>query len=127
MDKLLASTEKPNNLPLTIPLFQGTRENPSLRGSISRLDPSNFTIRHLIWSMLEGMVNELYEMYIKYQSQGGKSVKLIGSGNGLRKNIHLKNSFTSKFGQSLLMSNCMEEAATGASLYANNVLFLKRN
>ena len=121
MDKLLKSSKKPNNLPVTIPLFQGTRENPSLRGSITNLDPSNFTIRHLIWSLLDGMVDELYDMYLKYQSLGGKPVTLIGSGNGLRKNTHLQNGFAAKFGQPIFMSGCIEEAATGAALYASDI------
>ena len=122
MDKLLTATKKPDNLPLTIPLFQGTRENPALRGSITNLDPSNFTIRHLIWSMLEGMVTELHDMYEKYRQVGSTHPKLIGSGNGLRKNRHLQNSFAAKFGQPLLLSACMEEAATGAALYAQHNL-----
>ena len=71
--------------------------------------------------MLEGMAKELHDMYLKYAAQGGSAAKLIGSGNGLRKNIHLQNCFAEAFHMPLLLSACTEEAATGAALYAANV------
>ena len=123
MDKLLANGEKPNNLPCTIPLFQGTREEPSLRGSITNLSPDNFTVQHLIWSFLEGIAKELHDMYCKYAAQGGKAEKLIGSGNGLRKNKYLQGCFAAAFAQEIVMSACEEEAAAGAAFYASNILF----
>ena len=118
MDRILQGTAKPVNLPITTPLFQGTRDNPGVRGSIVNLDVENFTVAHFIWSMLEGMTEELHQMYTAYVSHGGKSVRLVGSGNGLRKNIHLQNCFAAKFGQPLFMSGCQEEAAAGAALFA---------
>lgn len=123
MDKLLEKFEKPTNLPLTVPLFKGTRENPALRASITNLDPNNFTIRHLIWSLFDGMADELHDMYIKYRTSGGRPVQLIGSGNGLRKNTHLQTAFTAKFDLPIRMSACLEEAAVGAALYARNNCF----
>ena len=121
MERLLSAAEKPADLPALSPLFQGTRLAPELRGSITGLSPDNFTPRHLIWAMLEGMAGELHEMYARYLQAGGTSVELIGSGNGLRKNIHLQNCFSQLFGQPLRMSNCMEEAATGAALFAAGI------
>lgn len=118
IDKFLGSAEKPENLPCTTPLFQGTREIPTLRGSITELDPENFTLRHLAWSLLTGMAKELHHLYGCYAAQGGKPMKLIGSGNGLRKNVHLQACFADAFGQPLTLSACTEEAATGAAFYA---------
>lgn len=118
MDCVLSNSQKPSNLPETSPLFQGTRENPTVRGGISGLSTENFTITHMLWSMLDGMAQELYDMYGIYERQGGKNVKLIGSGNGLRKNKHLQQCFSERFNQQLVMSECNEEAATGAALYA---------
>ncbi len=117
MDKLL-SAGRPADVPPLIPLFQGTRQEPSLRGSITGLSTENFTPRHLLWAMLEGMTKELHDMYLQYLNAGGNPVKLIGSGNGLRKNLHLQGCFAQLFGQYLTMSDCTEEAATGAALYA---------
>ena len=118
MDRILSNSDKPQNLPETSPLFQGTRENPMVRGQITGLSTENFTITHMMWSMLDGMAQELHDMYVIYKQLGGKDVKLIGSGNGLRKNKHLQRCFTEKFGQRLIMSECNEEAATGAALFA---------
>ena len=118
MGRLLAQG-RPQEVPILVPLFQGTRQDPSLRGSIGGLSTENFTPRHLVWAMLEGMVGELYQMYRQYLSAGGNPVRLMGSGNGLRRNIHLQALFSERFGQTLAMSQCTEEAATGAALFAN--------
>ena len=120
LDALLGSAPKPQDLPCTAPLFQGTREDPTLRGSITGLTTENFTLRHLAWSMLEGMAAELHDLYLRYEAQGGKPLPLIGSGNGLRKNPYLQRCCEDLFGKPLTMSHCREEAATGAALYAVN-------
>ncbi len=118
MDALLCRENAPQALPVVSPLFQGTRQNPTLRGSIGGLSMDNFTPAALTRAMLEGMTAELYEMYRRYLAAGGKTAKMIGSGNGLRKNAHLQQCVREKFGQALLMSACREEAATGAALFA---------
>jgi len=118
MAALLGNAEKPNNLPSVMPLFQGIRQDPSLLGSVTGLSTENFTPRHLIWAMLEGMAEELNAMYRQYLAAGGVPAPLIGSGNGLRKNVYLQRCFEEAFGQTLTMSNCQEEAACGAALYA---------
>ena len=119
MNTLLSSAEKPADLPAVTPLFQGTRQDPTLRGSITGLSTENFTPRHLVWAMLEGMAGELHEMYLQYLHAGGQPVRLIGSGNGLRKNSHLQKCFSALFGQSVTLSDCQEEAATGAAIFAS--------
>ena len=109
---------RPEDVPNITPLFQGTRQNPELRGSITGLSTENLTPRHLTYAMLEGMAGELYELYRSYRNAGGEDASLIGSGNGLRKNRYLQNCFSQMFGQTLVMSECTEEAATGAALFA---------
>ncbi len=118
MAALLGSGEKPRDLPCVTPLFQGTRLEPSLRGSITGISTENLTPRHLTWAMLEGMAGELNGMYRQYLEAGGKPAALIGSGNGLRKNVYLQRCFEEAFGQKLTMSECNEEAACGAAQYA---------
>lgn len=114
----LLAQGKPEDLPVLTPLFQGTRQDPTLRGSITGLSTENLTPRHLTWAMLEGMAEELYQMYALYLRAGGKPVKLLGSGNGLRRNPWLQQCFSEKFGLPLQLSDCREEAATGAAAYA---------
>lgn len=118
MERLLREKEIPEDIPQITPLFQGTRQEPSLRGSIANISTENFTPRHLIWAMLEGMTRELYTMYQCYLQAGGEEAKLIGSGNGLRKNVHLQECVSKMFGQKVVMSDCCEEAAAGAAFYA---------
>jgi len=117
MEAMLERNTMPENLPVITTLFSGTRENPSLRGSITGLSDENFTPLHFIYGMMYGIADELYGMYEKYIAAGGERVDLIGSGNGLRKNRYLKRCFEEKFAQPLNMSNCEEEAAAGAAVY----------
>lgn len=118
MGKLLSENPKPENIPQVTPLFQGTRENPGLRGSITDISTENFTPLHFTWGVLEGMAEELYDMYRRYLESGGKPAALIGSGNGLRKNPFLKACFEERFQMPVTLSQCEEEAATGAALFA---------
>ncbi len=119
MNKLLENGDKPQDLPEITPLFQGTRDNPDLRASITNLSADNFTPIHITWALLKGMTKELNDMYQKYRSKAedtGK--KLVGSGNGLRKNPHFQKIVSDRFEMPLAMSACEEEAAVGAALYA---------
>lgn len=115
----LAAKEDPIVDPITVtPLFSGTRKNPALRGKIEGLSTENFTPRHLVTGMMEGMARELYDMYAAYLASGGKPSTLYGSGNGLRVNPYLQKCFERLFALPLLLSNAKEEAATGAALFA---------
>ncbi len=118
----LLAQGRPDDLPTVDPRFQGTREDPALRGSIQGLSTENFTPRHLIWATMEGMADELWQLCRRYLDAGGKNAPLIGSGNGLRKNEYLQDCFRRAFGQTVTMSDCTEEAATGAALYAGSHL-----
>ena len=120
MDRLLKAGDRPQDLPEIIPLFQGTRGNPELRASITNLSADNFSPVHLTWAMLEGMAKELRDMYGIYQVKAeATGKKLVGSGNGLRKNVHLRKIVSEQFGMPLTMSECEEEAAVGAALYTD--------
>ena len=74
---------------------------------------------HAMHSFMNGMAQELYGMYRSFLDAGGTAPKkIIGSGNGLRKNVHLCRAFESVFGCPLILSSCEEEAAAGAAMYA---------
>ena len=106
--------------PVTVkPYFSGTRENPSLKGSIEKLGTDNFTPAHLIAGVLQGTVDELYEMYFDIREKRKNAPSfLIGSGNGIRKSPVVRKLFEQKFGIPLYMPNHREEAAFGAALFA---------
>ena len=119
MDKALADSADLTNLPVVSTLFQGTRKDPSLRGSITGLSPDNFTPVHLIRGLMQGMAVELYDLYSGYLAKGGiPPVAIIGSGNGLRRNPHLCRIFETVFSCPVILSKNREEAACGAAIFA---------
>ncbi len=118
MAAMLEGSAPPADLPTVTPLFQGSREDPTLRGRIEGLSTENFTPLHLTWGMMEGMARELHDMYRHYLLAGGSPAPLVGSGNGLRKNPWLQSCFYDLFGQPLTMSQHREEAALGAAVFA---------
>ncbi|PHV70482.1 hypothetical protein CS063_10360 [Sporanaerobium hydrogeniformans] len=95
--------------------FCGTRGNPTVRGKIENLSLSNFTPKDFIIGNLYGIANELYEMYRLMPSKSGK---MIGSGNGIRKNPALQKIFCLVFEKELLIPEHCEEAAFGAALFS---------
>lgn len=98
------------------PLFNGTRLDPRIRGSISGLSPQNFTARHFSRAILEGMAQSLRDGYTAIQSVTGRSQsKLIAAGNGLRENQLLAEIVSTNFGLPILWSSQREEAAMGAA------------
>ncbi|MGI6249503.1 MAG: sedoheptulokinase [Acutalibacteraceae bacterium] len=116
IDRYLDNAETPDNALKIDTRFAGTRENPELRGSVQNLGTDNFTPGHFIWGVIEGIADELKDMYDDFGASGHKM--LVGSGNGLRKNKALCRTFAEKFGLELHIPLHTEEAAFGAALFA---------
>ncbi len=96
-------------------LFCGTRQNPEKKASITNISAKNFTPANLIYSCLCGICDELYEMYA---TSGKKCTRLVGTGNGIRKNPALKKIFEEKFNMKMEIPKASEEAAVGAAIFA---------
>lgn len=97
--------------------FNGTRTNPSLRGSIHNISKDNFTPEGLIYGVLRGIAEELHDMFQVMRGYTGiKADRLIGSGNGVRKNTVLRHIFEELFEARLFMAKYKEEAACGAAI-----------
>lgn len=97
--------------------FNGTRIDPTLRGSIRNISEDNFTPESMVYGMLAGMARELYNMYrLIHEGTGITAHHLVASGNGLRKNPVLQRIFEKMFGAELVMAPCKEEAARGAAM-----------
>ncbi len=119
MDKIMEDCVKVEN-PLEIDTrFSGTRNDPTIKGSIKNIDINNLTIASLCDGFMRGMVNELYNFFyeIKPLLEKEKSI-MIASGNGVRSNKPLCKRFEEIFGIPLKIPAHSEEAAFGASLYA---------
>lgn len=101
-------------------LFDGSRDDPSARGAIEGIGVGNFTPEAMMLGFLNGIADELYEMYLKMGAPA--KAKLIGSGNGIRRNPQLAKSFEQRFGLPLTLSSCEEEAACGAAIFGREII-----
>lgn len=104
-------------------LFSGTRIDPFQRGSIHNLGLENFTPQHLIHGILEGIVKELFDLYINIHEQQGQRINtLVGSGNAIRKNSILRRKIEDAFDMEICVPYHNEEAAFGAALFGLKAL-----
>lgn len=110
-----------NAVPTSDTRFLGSRSNPQIRGSITDLTPDSFHPAGFAYSVLKGMCEELYQFYLLFPEECQKGLRLVGSGNGLRKNPLLQKLFAERFQMPLSMISFQEEAAIGCALYAFDV------
>ena len=100
--------------------FDGTRTDPKSSGSIRGLTSDNFTPEAFTYGILEGMGDELYQMYRTIKNGTGIQIKnLIGSGNGVRKNPVFCEMLEELFTFTKLKNDSFhykEEAAAGAAI-----------
>lgn len=114
LDKLLKN--KTETTLLADCRFCGTRNDPSVRGGIYNISENNFTAADIALSVLNGMADELYQMY---KNGGKKAGMLVCSGNGIRKNSALRNVVSEMFGCEIKIPLFEEEASFGAALAAS--------
>ncbi len=99
--------------------FQGTRQNPDIKGSISNISLDNFSPEYLIVGFMDGIALEFYEFFKSFpKTEKRNKTNLIGSGNGLRNNSSLCQAFERMFNKDLKISPYQEEAAVGAAIYS---------
>jgi sedoheptulokinase len=117
--------EAVNNMPKDISellistQFSGTRHDPAQRGYVRNLGYENFTPSQFVLGILKGISRELYDMYTAMVSLDNTvRSRLIGSGNGIRKNVLQKKILEDMFGMKLYIPKNHEEASFGAALYA---------
>ncbi|MBE6650033.1 MAG: MerR family transcriptional regulator [Ruminococcaceae bacterium] len=103
-----------NSLEVDVSFF-GKRSEPEKRGYIRNIGRQNFTPSALILGILQGMCNELYEMYEELEE---KKKNVIVSGGAARKNKVLCKLIAERFGSSVFLNAFEEEAATGAALFS---------
>jgi sedoheptulokinase len=98
------------------PLFSGSRANPAGRGSIGGLSFENFKPGPLIYATQQGIIRLLSDMFGRRLL--ADRPRLVGSGNGLRRNPLLRRIASTVFERELLIPCIAEEAAVGAGLNA---------
>lgn len=99
--------------------FQGTRQEPYVRGFIENIDTGNFTPGNLILGFIRGILEEMASMYrlIKENTELN-CTELIASGNGIRQNPVMQLMAQEIFQMNLTLSQFEEEAALGAACHA---------
>lgn len=112
--------------------FRGSRREPELRGKIENISPDNLKAGALICGVLEGICQELWELYREYVThvsgrEGNKEKTgiavskefyITGSGNGIRNNSLLREIFCEKFDAKMKIPRYAEEAAYGGALFS---------
>lgn len=103
-------------------LFCGTRADSQIRGSVTNISLENLTPGNLIAGFLEGTVEELHQFYLEAEPLlDTRPSLLVGSGNGLRKNLLWQQITGDMFGLPMEMSDVPEEAACGAAIFAAGI------
>ncbi len=95
--------------------FAGTRQDKSIRGGFYNISVNNFKPAEFIHAVLQGMAEELYSLY---NSFGEERKILVGTGNGVRKNLHFVKCVESLFGANLKIPAHSEETSFGSALFA---------
>jgi sugar (pentulose or hexulose) kinase len=120
LNRLAAATPPGSDGLLCDPRFTGTRHEPNRRGSFSNLAPANFTPGHLARALLEGMAIAFHALYEAMLAAGARPrQRLIGAGNGMRRNPLLARIVAERFALPLATPRHTEEAAVGAALLAS--------
>ena len=109
-------------LPTTSTLFRGTRSDPNLRASITKLSENNFTAQTLTLSVLKGISGELKAFYDAILPLTGERKYLVAAGNAIRLNPVLRRILEEEYGKELHIPAHKEEAAFGAALLAAETL-----
>ncbi len=112
MDGLLSSYSNSDRLKVST-AFSGTRDHPERRGSVENLSTDNFDPASLTYGVLDGIAQELYDRYL---AMNVRRSSIVASGNGMRRNRHLRAITAGKFGMDLELSLLTEEAACGAAI-----------
>jgi sugar (pentulose or hexulose) kinase len=101
------------------PIFAGTRREPERRAVWRGMSEASFRPGHMARALLEGLAEQYCLLYRQMLDAGaGPRERLIGSGNGLRKNALLRGILAAKVRLPLQSPVHTEEAAVGAALTA---------
>ena len=106
--------EASQSIPRVKTTFSGTRVDASETGSITGLTESTYTPEALVLGTLQGIVDELYDMY-KLSEIPSESV--VASGNAVRRNKVLQALIAKTFDLPITLLGEDEEAAGGAAMF----------
>jgi sedoheptulokinase len=119
-----AADLSPHNDGLTCdPLFRGTRRQPLARGYFSGVRFDNFSLGHVSRAVLQGIAAGMKWFYDNAGDQQPQAIeRIIGSGNGLRKNPLLVEIIEREFERPVFLPSHEEAAAYGTALLAGSTV-----
>lgn len=101
------------------PLFRGDRGSDNAAASFSRITAANFTPENMIKALVQGMAGELHQFFAGLPEEvRAERTGIVGSGNGVRKNRHLRRVIELMYGRPLLIAESTEESSLGAVVNA---------
>ena len=101
------------------PLFRGTRWKPAARGEFRGVTFDNFSLGHVARAVLRGIAEGMYSFYDAAGDNRPEHLdRVVGSGNGLRKNPLLVREISRRFSRPVFFAAHEQEAAFGAALLA---------
>jgi len=108
--------------------FAGTRDDPDRRGSVQGIGTDNFCPGAMTLGVLRGILQELHDLYLLMcEKTGRRASRLVGSGNGIRRNALMRELAEEIFGMEMKMPLYQEEAACGAALHALTAVGIVKN
>ena len=103
------------------PLFRGSRWKPMARGEFHGVTFDNFSLGHVAQAVLRGIAQGMYSFYEAAGNGRPQHLdRIIGSGNGLRKNPLLVREISRRFERPVWFPAHTQEAAYGAALLAGS-------
>src|SRR5262245_17507103 len=119
MNELAAAIPEADDTLVCAPLFRGTRWKPAARGEFHNVTFDNFAPGHVARAVLRGIAQGMYSFYEGAGSSRPEGLdRIIGSGNGLRKNSLLVREISRRFNRPVWFPAHTQEAAYGAALLA---------
>lgn len=101
------------------PALYGMRGEQTAFGYAENLTADNFHPADFIRAYVAGMAEELYQLYCSFPEELKEGRRrLAASGNGIRKNVLLKEELEKRFGLPVQFCGLQEEAAAGAAMLA---------
>ena len=98
--------------------FNGTRADGTRKGKILNLTEKNFRPGDFCLGILEGVIKELHEFYLKMPKEVRNAECVIVSGNGMRRNRVMRKLCGEIFEADVRLPLYKEEASYGAALFS---------
>ncbi|NCB00957.1 MAG: hypothetical protein EOM67_02180 [Spirochaetia bacterium] len=96
--------------------LSGTRREPTMRGSITNIGLSNFTIGNMVKSTVDGIIGELQSFKEDSPRSFEKIERIIATGSSVRKNYLFKEALQRSFDRDSIIAEVDDGAGFGAAL-----------